>query len=98
MAGLVPALRVWNPDEPRAKRSWPPGQISCRRLDAGREHVERVEAARLAVGWQKHRVSAALNRSDNHEIVRQMETLGAELCMFCAKLSPYARFEVFGGI
>jgi hypothetical protein len=47
-------------------------QISCRRLDAGLEHIERIEAARFAVGWKKDRISAAMDRSDNHEIVRQV--------------------------
>jgi hypothetical protein len=51
------------------KRSWPLGKRSCRRLDAGLEHVERIEAARFAVGWKKDRVSAAMDRSDNHKIV-----------------------------
>ena len=80
------------------KRSWPFGKISCRRLDAGLEHVERIEAARFAVGWKKDRVSTAMDRSDNHEIVRQVETLDAEVRMLCAKLSPHAGFEVFGRV
>ena len=80
------------------KRSWPLGKISCRRLDAGLEYVERIEAARFAVGRKKDRVSAAMDRSDNHEIVRQVETLDAEVRMLCAKLSPHAGIEVFGGV
>src|SRR5258708_9605136 len=80
------------------KRSWPPGKISCRRLDAGLEHVERIKPARFAVGWKKDRVSAAMDRSDNHEIVRQVETLDAEVGMLCAKLSAHAGFEVFGRV
>src|ERR1700737_470896 len=82
----------------RLKRSWALGKISCRRLDAGLEHVERIEAARFAVGWKKDRVSATQDRSDNHEIVRQVETLDAEVRMLCAKLSPHAGFEVFGRV
>src|ERR1700733_996535 len=82
----------------RVRRSRPLGKISCRRLHAALEHVERIEAARFAVGWKKDRVSAALDGSDNHEIVRQMETLDAEVCMLCAELFPHARFKVFGGI
>src|SRR5258708_38185148 len=80
------------------KRSWQLGKISCRGLDAGLEHVERIEAARLAVGWKKNRVSAAMDRSDNHEIIRQVEPFDAEVCMLCAKLSPHAGFEVFGRV
>src|ERR1700682_5438012 len=82
----------WTP----VKRSWPLGKISRRRLDAGLEHVERIEAARFAVGWKKDPVSAALDRSDNHEIIRQVKNIDAEVRMFCAKLSPHAGFEVFG--
>ena len=78
------------------KRSWPLGKISCRRLDAGLEHVERIEAARFAVGWKKDRVSATLDRSDNHEIVRQVETLDAEVRMLCAKLSSHADSKFSG--
>src|SRR5258708_38120745 len=85
-------------DGPMAKRSWPLGKISCRRLDAGLEHVERIEAARFAVGWKKVRVSAAMVRSDDHEIVRQVESLDAEVRMLCAELSSHAGFEVFGRV
>src|SRR5258708_39430706 len=85
-------------DGPMVKRSWPLGKISCRRLDAGLEHVERIEAARFAVGWKKDRVSAAMDRSDDHEIVRQVETLDAEVRMLCAKLPSHAGFEVFGRV
>ena len=35
------------------------------------------EAACFAVGWKKDRVSAAQDRSYNHEIIRQMEALDA---------------------
>src|SRR5258708_457609 len=83
---------------PMVKRSSPLGKISCCRLDAGLEHVERIEAPRFAVGWKKARVSAAMDRSDNHEIVRQVETLDAEVRMLCAKLSSHAGFEVFGRV
>src|SRR6195256_2097701 len=67
----------------------------CRRLHAGLEQIERIEAARFAVGWKKDRVSAALDRSDNHEIIRQVETLDTEVGMLRAKLSSHAGFEVF---
>src|SRR5258708_35272361 len=83
-------------DLSRSRR--PLGKISCRRLDAGLEHVERIEAARCAVSWKKDRVSAALDGSDNHEIIRQVKTLDAEVRMLCAKLSPHAGFEVFGRV
>src|ERR1700686_145578 len=79
-------------------RSWLLSKVSCRRLHAGLEHVERIEAARFAVGWKKDRVSAATDRTDNHEIVRQVETLDAEVRMLCAKLSAHAGFEVFGRV
>src|ERR1700709_2736572 len=68
------------------------------RLDAGLEHVERIEAARLAVGRQKDRVSAAMDCSHNHEIVRQFETLDSQVRMPRAKLSAHAAFEVFGRV
>jgi hypothetical protein len=80
----------------RFRRSWLLGKILCHRLHAGLEHVKRIEAARFAVSWKKDRVSAALDRSDNHEIIRQVKTLDAEVRMLCAKLSPHAGFEVFG--
>src|SRR5258708_23461000 len=85
-------------DGPMVKRLWPLGKISCRRLDAGLEHVERIKAARFAVGWKKDRVSAAMDRSDDHEIVRQVETLDAEVRMLCAELPSHAGFEVFGRV
>jgi hypothetical protein len=67
-------------------RSWPLGKIkiSCRRLGSGLEHVKCIEAARFAVGWKKDQISAAIDRSDNHEIVRQVETLDAEARMLAA--------------
>src|SRR5258708_15876884 len=85
-------------DRPMVKRSWPLGKVSCRRLDAGIEHVERIEAARFAIGWKKERVTAAMDGSDDHEIVRQVETLDAEVRMLCAELSSHAGFEVVGRV
>src|SRR5450631_2235070 len=82
----------------RFTRSSPLGKILCHRLHAALEHVERIEAAHLAVSWKKDRVSAAQDRSDNHEIIRQVKTLDAEVRMLCAKLSPHAGFEVFGRV
>jgi hypothetical protein len=65
----------------RFTRLWPLGKILCRRLHASLGHVERIEAARFTIGRKKDRVSAALNRTDNHEIIGQLETLDAEVCM-----------------
>src|SRR5258708_138155 len=90
--------REQGPDVPARKQSWSVGKISCRRLDASLEYVERIEAARLAVGWKKDRISAALDRSDDHEIVRQMETLDAEFRMLRVELSAHAGFEIFAAV
>ena len=59
-----------------------------------RAHRGRALCRRL----EESRVSAAMDRSDNHKIVRQVETLDAEVRMLCAKLSPHAGFEVFGRV
>src|ERR1700722_9540393 len=79
----------------RFGHSRPHGKIPCRRLDAGLEHVERIEAPRLAVGWKKDRISAVLDRADDHQIVRQMETLDVEIRLRCAKLLAHPGFKIF---
>src|SRR5450631_338316 len=50
----------------------PVGNMLRRRGCAGLENVQRIDAACFVVAWNKNRVSAAMDRSDNHEIVRQM--------------------------
>src|SRR5450755_4247025 len=67
-----------------------------RRGCAGLENVQRIEAARFVVAWNKDRVSAAVDRSHNHEIVRQMETFDTEVRMPFAKLPPHTLLEALG--
>src|SRR6202030_1799625 len=60
--------------------------------------LERIDAARSAVARNKDRVSAAMNRSDNHEIVRQMETFDAEIRIAFAKLPPHPLLEALRSV
>jgi hypothetical protein len=81
------------------KRLWPLGKISCRRVGAGLEHVEGIEAARFSVGWKKDWVSAAKDRPDDHEIARQVETLEPRSACFapiCLRMRISKVSGVFG--
>src|ERR1700694_2578952 len=63
---------------PASSAVLPIGNMLRRRGCAGLENVECIDAARFVIGGNKDRVSAAMDRSDNHQIVRQMETFNAE--------------------
>src|SRR5258707_3161929 len=52
-----------------------------RRLHARLEHIQRIDAARVAVVGNEDRVAAAADRADNHQIVRQVKTFDPEIHM-----------------
>src|SRR4051812_15321493 len=84
---------VWSASAPCALRR----PASCR-LGAALEHVQRIKAARCTIAGNEDRVSAALDRADNHQVVRQMEAFDGELRLVLAKLPAHAEFEVFRAV
>ena len=73
------------------------GSLDCKppgRLRTGLEHIKRIDAARLVVGREKDRVSATMDRADDHEIVRQVKPLDAELRKTCPELPAHAGFKI----
>src|ERR1700761_5627715 len=49
------------------------------RFGAGLEYIERIDAARLIVARHEDRISSAEDRADDHQIVRKMKALDAEV-------------------
>src|ERR1700730_14354773 len=94
-AGLAKGAATPEPVSSPALRT---GDRLRRRGGAGLEHVQRIDAARFAVDRNKDRVSAAMNGSDNHEIVRQMETFDAEIRIALAKLPPHPLLEALRSV
>src|SRR5450631_4585405 len=86
-----------DPPRPDSSPVLPIGNTLRRRGCAGLENVQRIETARFSVAWNKDRVSAAVDRSHNHEIVRQMETFDTEVRMPFAELPPHPLLEALGG-
>src|ERR1700738_2713277 len=75
-------IATYSPRPPKTlTRTVPIGDRLCRRGCTGLENVQRLDAARCTVAGDKDRICAAVNRSDNHEVVGQMETFDAEIRM-----------------
>src|SRR5207244_2993062 len=66
------------------------GNRPPRCLGADLENIQRVDPSRFAIPGNKDRVPAAMDRSDNHQIVRQMETFDAQFGIAITKLLAHA--------